>query len=311
MSRSRIGIYETGKLFVGGLSWGTTQDKLQNYFSKFGKIIDCVVLKNHVGRSRGFGFVTFADPKDLYAVLENQHCLDGRFIDAKLCNSREFQERQNLIRKFPKVFLGGLPTNVTEADVREAFSRYGNVVDVLLMYDYEQRRGRGFGFISFDSYSAIIATTAEHFIAVNGKYVEVKKIDSRASSLHEQECRQATYGNGLSTSFLQYQNNQYSCGNPSTQRHVYDPCYSATSTGTQYENYNYPYNQDIAGTVTNNSYSQLGVPGVEYDYFARHYTLTPVPKHIETYDSSSDTQTTASTPFGNNDYSMPPPDYYS
>lgn len=46
------------KLFVGGLSWETTQDTLQRYFSHYGEVIDCVVMKNNeTGRSRGFGFV--------------------------------------------------------------------------------------------------------------------------------------------------------------------------------------------------------------------------------------------------------------
>jgi RNA-binding protein Musashi len=47
---------EKGKLFVGGLSWETTQDSLQRYFSRYGEVIDCVVMKNNeTGRSRGFG----------------------------------------------------------------------------------------------------------------------------------------------------------------------------------------------------------------------------------------------------------------
>jgi RNA recognition motif-containing protein len=46
------------KLFVGGLSWETTQDSLQRYFSRYGEVIDCVVMKNNeTGRSRGFGFM--------------------------------------------------------------------------------------------------------------------------------------------------------------------------------------------------------------------------------------------------------------
>lgn len=68
------------KLFVGGLSWETTQDNLQRYFARYGDVIDCVVMKNaESGRSRGFGFVTFADPANVNVVLQNgPHTLDGR-----------------------------------------------------------------------------------------------------------------------------------------------------------------------------------------------------------------------------------------
>lgn len=44
------------KLFVGGLSWETTQENLQRFFQRYGEVIDCVVMKNNEsGRSRGFG----------------------------------------------------------------------------------------------------------------------------------------------------------------------------------------------------------------------------------------------------------------
>ena len=36
---------EQGKLFVGGLSWDTTQETLLRYFTRFGEVIDCVVMK--------------------------------------------------------------------------------------------------------------------------------------------------------------------------------------------------------------------------------------------------------------------------
>lgn len=68
------------KLFVGGLSWETTQENLQRFFQRYGEVIDCVVMKNNEsGRSRGFGFVTFSDPLNVNIVLQNgPHNLDGR-----------------------------------------------------------------------------------------------------------------------------------------------------------------------------------------------------------------------------------------
>jgi len=81
---------EKGKLFVGGLSWETTQENLQRYFGRYGEVIDCRVVKNsETGRSRGFGFVTFSDPANVSLVFQNgPHQLDGRTIDPKPCNPR-------------------------------------------------------------------------------------------------------------------------------------------------------------------------------------------------------------------------------
>ena len=55
---------------IFNFSWDTTQESLLGYFSQFGEVIDCVVMKNSgTNRSRGFGFVTFADPSKIDAVI--------------------------------------------------------------------------------------------------------------------------------------------------------------------------------------------------------------------------------------------------
>uniref|UniRef100_A0A8D8TAQ7 Heterogeneous nuclear ribonucleoprotein 27C n=1 Tax=Cacopsylla melanoneura TaxID=428564 RepID=A0A8D8TAQ7_9HEMI len=174
---------EQGKLFVGGLSWETTQESLQRYFSRYGEVIDCVVMKNNeTGRSRGFGFVTFADPNNVTVVIQNcPHQLDGRTIDPKPCNPRTLQKPKKN-SSFPKVFLGGLPSNVTETDLRTFFNRYGKVMEVVIMYDQEKKKSRGFGFLSFEDDEAVDRCCSEHFVNLSGKQVEIKKAEPRDSS---------------------------------------------------------------------------------------------------------------------------------
>jgi hypothetical protein len=43
------------KLFIGGLSYSTTDDSLREYFSKFGDLVDCVVMKDASSKRFGFG----------------------------------------------------------------------------------------------------------------------------------------------------------------------------------------------------------------------------------------------------------------
>lgn len=173
---------ERGKLFVGGLSWETTQENLSRYFCRFGEIIDCVVMKNNEsGRSRGFGFVTFADPANVNHVLQSgPHTLDGRTIDPKPCNPRTLQKPKK--GGGFKVFLGGLPSNVTETDLRTFFGRYGKVTEVVIMYDQEKKKSRGFGFLSFEEESSVEHVTNERYINLNGKQVEIKKAEPRDGS---------------------------------------------------------------------------------------------------------------------------------
>lgn len=71
------------KLFVGGLSWGTTDDGLHQAFERFGEIVEAkVITDRETGRSRGFGFVSFTnDESAIGAASEmNGAMLDGRTI---------------------------------------------------------------------------------------------------------------------------------------------------------------------------------------------------------------------------------------
>lgn len=63
-------------------------------------------------------------------------------IDPKPCNPRTLQKPKRS-GGFPKVFLGGLPSNVTETDLRSYFQRFGKVMEVVIMYDQEKKKSRG------------------------------------------------------------------------------------------------------------------------------------------------------------------------
>lgn len=65
-----------------------------------------------------------------------------RTIDPKPCNPRTLQKPKRG-GGYPKVFLGGLPSNVTETDLRVFFGRYGKVMEVVIMYDQEKKKSRG------------------------------------------------------------------------------------------------------------------------------------------------------------------------
>ncbi|XP_041086844.1 cold-inducible RNA-binding protein B-like isoform X1 [Polyodon spathula] len=74
---------DEGKLFVGGLSFDTNEQSLEDVFSKYGHVSEVVVIKDReTGRSRGFGFVTYEnteDAKDAMMAM-NGKSVDGRQI---------------------------------------------------------------------------------------------------------------------------------------------------------------------------------------------------------------------------------------
>ncbi len=73
----------SNKLFVGGLAWATNDESLRRAFSAHGEVSEArVVTDRDTGRSRGFGFVTFADEeaaKVAKTAMDNA-VLDGRNI---------------------------------------------------------------------------------------------------------------------------------------------------------------------------------------------------------------------------------------
>ncbi|KAI3951363.1 hypothetical protein MKW98_014476 [Papaver atlanticum] len=70
------------RCFVGGLAWGTNDDSLTKAFSTFGDV---------TGRSRGFGFVIFANEQSMRDAIEgtNGQNLDDRNITVNEAQSRE------------------------------------------------------------------------------------------------------------------------------------------------------------------------------------------------------------------------------
>jgi RNA recognition motif-containing protein len=50
------------KMFIGGLSMQTTDETLRAFYSQFGELVDCIVMRDSATKkSRGFGFVSFAN----------------------------------------------------------------------------------------------------------------------------------------------------------------------------------------------------------------------------------------------------------
>lgn len=79
------------KIFVGGLSWGISEDDLREAFQEFGEIEYCrLVTDRDTGKSKGFGFVTFvndADADTAISKMDGQE-LQGRRIGVNLANDR-------------------------------------------------------------------------------------------------------------------------------------------------------------------------------------------------------------------------------
>ena len=80
------------KLFVGNLSFNTTENSLHEAFSAHGNVVEAnLMLDRLTGRSRGFAFVTFSTPEEAQKAIEALHGaqLDGRALTVNVARPKE------------------------------------------------------------------------------------------------------------------------------------------------------------------------------------------------------------------------------
>ncbi|CAM9335672.1 unnamed protein product [Chrysoparadoxa australica] len=185
-----------GKLFVGGISWQTSEESLSEYFSKFGTLLDVTLMKDkYTGQPRGFGFIKFDEPAALAAVLAAEHTVDGRSVDVKRAvpkNEAPIPCRAARQTEANKIFVGGLAPAVTPMEFRAYFEGFGAVEDAVVMFDRQTLRSRGFGFVTFAD-DATVSNVLMKSHEISGKGVEVKRAEPKSNRMS----RGGGGGNGM------------------------------------------------------------------------------------------------------------------
>ncbi|CAN4079667.1 unnamed protein product [Withania somnifera] len=136
------------KLVVLGIPWDVETEGLREYMIKFGDLEDCIVMKERAtGRSRGFGYVTFATVEDAKNALSKEHFLGNRMLEVKVATPKE--EMRAPAKKVTRIFVARIPPSVSEATFRSYFEKYGEITDMYMPKDPSTKGHRGIGFITF------------------------------------------------------------------------------------------------------------------------------------------------------------------
>jgi len=80
------------KLFVGNLSFKTTENDLQDAFAQHGTVVEATLMMDRMtGRPRGFGFVTMGSPEEAQKAIDGLHGkpLDGRNLTVNIARPKE------------------------------------------------------------------------------------------------------------------------------------------------------------------------------------------------------------------------------
>ena len=95
----------TTKLFVGKLSYDSTDDKLRELFAQYGTVESAQVIKDRdSGMSKGFAFVELAKPEEAQAAIS---ALDGKEFDGRVIAVSIAKPREDRPRTGGPSFRGG------------------------------------------------------------------------------------------------------------------------------------------------------------------------------------------------------------
>ncbi|XP_016366352.1 heterogeneous nuclear ribonucleoprotein A1-like [Sinocyclocheilus rhinocerous] len=169
------------KLFIGGLSFETTDDSLRAHFEQWGALTDCVVMKDpNTKRSRGFGFVTYCGVDEVDAAMDARpHKVDGRLVEPKRAVSREDSNKPFAHTTVKKIFVGGIKDDTEENHLRDYFTEFGKLEAIEIMVDHKTGNKRGFAFVTFDDHDSVDRIVIQKYHTVNGHNCEVRKALSK------------------------------------------------------------------------------------------------------------------------------------
>ena len=161
-------------IYVGNLPWSAKEEEIRELFQEFGEISAInIVTDRKTGRPRGYCFVDMENGEQAVEVLNDKE-FGGRNLRVNLA-----RERKEDFEVGDKIYVGNLPWDVNDADVRELFQDYGEVHSVNIISDRETGRPRGFCFIEMENAdTAIAALNDKEF---GGRTLRVNKARKRTN----------------------------------------------------------------------------------------------------------------------------------
>eukprot|EP01084_Bolivina_argentea_P175537 303956_1 len=302
------------KLFIGGVSFSTTDEDFFQYFAKYGELEDCVLIREkNTGESRGFGFVTYKDKAVSEHVAKQQLYLDGRRLDPKPSISRfsmdKIHEHRN---QTTKVFVGGLHDDTSEAELSEHFSGFGEVLEINIMYDRFTNAPRGFGFVTFkepDVAQKVIDWDQDHMIhdkKVDCKPATARKdahIGGREKPTSREERWRKYHGDAIIDNSDEYKRSIHS--HPHSQPHI-DP-YAHSS----YAHHN-AYSHSSPGHYPHSSYAHSSYPPPPHSAYGHGHSAYATSSTPSTaYPPPPHTTSVGNPPSSSGQPMAPPPQHYT
>ena len=152
-----------------------SEQKLKIIFAEYGKIIDFKILQNKY--KKWYSFITFSKDESVQKILEKEILFEGKKLKITRAKKPIINIKNDLyLDKSKKIFIGGLPSQVTKKELLKYFQKFGEIEDICLpLKNQKLKINKGYGFITYvdsESVALVVDSLNRHFI--RGKWIEIK-----------------------------------------------------------------------------------------------------------------------------------------
>lgn len=190
-------------VYVKNVDTEATSEEVEALFKPFGAITSFILQSDSEGKSRGFGFVNFAEHESAVNAIEALNESDFNGKNLYVGRAQKKSERYEQLKKQHEasrlasmtksqgvnLFIKNLDDSIDDEKLREEFTPFGTITSAKVMLD-DAGKSKGFGFVAFtspDEASKALTEMNQHMLANKPLYVALaQKKDVRRSQLQQQ-----------------------------------------------------------------------------------------------------------------------------
>ncbi|EYU28074.1 hypothetical protein ABFS82_13G097500 [Erythranthe guttata] len=166
------------KLFVRGLGWETTTEKLRQEFSAYGELDEAnsiVITDKNTGKSKGYGFVTFNHiDAAILALKQPNKKIDGRITVTQLAAAGNSGNSHSTDVALRKIYVGNIPFEISSERLLAHFSMYGEIEEGPLGFDKQTGKAKGFAFFVYKTEEGAKSSLVDPMKTVDGHQLVCK-----------------------------------------------------------------------------------------------------------------------------------------
>uniref|UniRef100_T1J374 RRM domain-containing protein n=1 Tax=Strigamia maritima TaxID=126957 RepID=T1J374_STRMM len=174
-------------VFIGNISHDTTEEQLKELFSQVGPVVSVTfVYDRETKKPKNYGFCLYNDHETAMSAVRNlnKQEINGRQLCVSEANNRNKSkntppqtETHQQDNSACKVFIGNIPHDATEEQLRDIFSQIGPIISLKFVYDSETKKSKNFAFCVYrDQATATKAVLSLNKHEVNGRFLRVNEV---------------------------------------------------------------------------------------------------------------------------------------